>query len=217
MAEGLSRYYTVAGQRVAAVRRASLRVARNELVAILGRSGSGKSTLLSLCGGLDAPDTGSVIVDNADVTRLSESQRRDFLRNSVGWVFQSPGLVPLLSAIENVALATRIAGRPEQEAMRMAAMALEAVALDDRAHLRAEQLSRGERQRVALARALVKTPALVMADEPTAQLDTRTGTEILTLLRDAARSDVAVLFTTHDETEARQADRVMVMEDGVLT
>lgn len=216
VAEGLSRSYIVAGQQLPVVRRATFRIARNELVAILGRSGSGKSTLLSLCGGLDTPDTGWVVVDGTDVTQLSDEQRRAFLQNTVGWVFQTPQLVPLLSAAENVALAMRIAGQPQVDAMRMTATALEAVALEDRAQLRADQLSRGERQRVALARALVKAPALVIADEPTAELDTGTAGEILTLLHDAARSDVAVLFTTHDEAEAAQADRTLVMEDGVL-
>ena len=216
VAEGLSRSYIVAGQQLPVVRRATFRIARNELVAILGRSGSGKSTLLSLCGGLDTPDTGWVVVDGTDVTQLSDEQRRAFLQNTVGWVFQTPQLVPLLSAAENVALAMRIAGQPQVDAMRMTATALEAVALEDRAELRADQLSRGERQRVALARALVKAPALVIADEPTAELDTRTAGEILTLLHDAARSDVAVLFTTHDEAEAVQADRTLLMEDGVL-
>src|SRR5262249_62255616 len=145
-----------------------------------------------------------------------EGQRRVFLQSTVGWVFQAPRLVPLLSAAENVALAMRIAGEPEAEAMRMTEAALEAVALEERAHLRADQLSRGERQRVALARALVKAPALVIADEPTAQLDTATASEIVGLLHDAARSDVAVVFTTHDEAEAAQADRTLVMEVGIL-
>lgn len=216
VAEELSRSYVVAGQQIFVVRRASLRVARNELVAILGRSGSGKSTLLSICGGLDTPDTGWVLVDGTDVTQLSEEQRRVFLRSTVGWVFQAPRLVPLLSAAENVAMAMRIAGGSEAEAMRMTGVALEAVALEERAHLRADQLSRGERQRVALARALVKAPALVIADEPTAQLDSATAGEIVALLHDAARSDVAVVFTTHDEAEAAQADRTLVMEDGIL-
>lgn len=216
VAEELSRSYVVAGQQIFVVRRASLRVARNELVAILGRSGSGKSTLLSICGGLDTPDTGWVLVDGTDVTQLSEDQRRVFLRSTVGWVFQAPRLVPLLSAAENVAMAMRIAGGSEAEAMRMTGVALEAVALEERAHLRADQLSRGERQRVALARALVKAPALVIADEPTAQLDSATASEIVALLHDAARSDVAVVFTTHDEAEAAQADRTLVMEDGIL-
>jgi len=157
-----------------------------------------------------------VLVDGTDVTQLSEERRRWFLQSTVGWVFQAPRLVPLLSAAENVAMAMRIAGEPEAEAMRMTAVALEAVALEERAHLRADQLSRGERQRVALARALVKAPSLVIADEPTAQLDTATAGEIVSLLHDAARSNVAVVFTTHDEAEAARADRTLVMEDGIL-
>ena len=216
LAEGLSRTHLVGGHPVVAVRRASLSVGRNELVAILGRSDSGKSTLLSMCGGLDLPDTGRVIVDGIDVGMLNPEHRRGFLQSTVGWVFQAPKLIPLLSAAENVALVMRIAGEREDEAMRMSKVALEAVALDDRADQRADRLSRGERQRVALARALVKAPALVIADEPTAQLDSSTATEILSLLKDAARSEVAVLFTTHDEAEAALADRTLIMEDGVL-
>lgn len=216
VAEELTRSFPVGGKRVAAVRRASLRVARSQLVAILGRSGSGKSTLLALCGGLDRPDTGKVAVEGRDLRKLTDGQRESFLQRTVGWVFENPMLVPLLTAEENVALAMRIAGKDEVEASRITEMALEAVGLEHRATRRADQLSRGERQRVALARALVKAPTLVLADEPTAQLDSGTAREILSLLRDAARSNVAVLFTTHDQSEAAEADRVLVMDDGVL-
>jgi ABC-type lipoprotein export system ATPase subunit len=216
VARGLARSFTVGEQHVVAVRSASLRVASGELVAVLGRSGSGKSTLLALCGGLDRPDRGQVLVDGLDVGGLDDEQRQLFLQRTVGWVFQQPMLVPLLTAEENVALAMRIAGEPEEEALRMTQMALEAVGLEGRARHRAGELSRGERQRVALARALVKAPALVIADEPTAQLDSAMAAEILDLLRDASRTDLAVLFTTHDEAEAAQADRVLVMDDGVL-
>jgi len=192
-------------------------VGAREVVAVLGRSGSGKSTLLALCGGLDRPDQGQVQVNGWDLAVLDEADRRPFLQREVGWVFQAPMLVPLLTAAENVAIAMRIAGEHETDADRMSMAALEAVGLEERAGRRAEELSRGERQRVALARALVKVPSLVIADEPTAQLDSRTAGEILSLLRDASRSDVAVLFSTHDEAEAAQADRVLLMEEGVLT
>jgi len=201
---------------MAPVRDASLRVARGELVAILGPAGSGKSTLLTLCGGLDQPDRGVVLVNGLDVGATDDVDRQSFLRRVVGWVFQSPGLVPLLTAEENVALAMRIAGARQSEVTRMTQMALEAVGLTERANHRSDQLSRNERQRVALARALVKAPMLVIADEPTAHLDARTADDILALLRDASRSDVAVLFTTHDEAQVGQADRVLVMEEGVL-
>ncbi len=200
----------------AAVRRASLQVGSQEVVAVLGRSGSGKSALLAVCGGLDRPDQGQVRVNGWDLAALNESERRTFLKREVGWVFQTPMLVPLLTAAENVAMVMRIAGERPENLERMTMMALEAVGLEARAGRRADELSRGERQRVALARALVKGPSLVIADEPTAQLDAGTAAEIVSLLRDAARSGVAVLFSTHDEAEAAQADRVLVMEDGVL-
>jgi putative ABC transport system ATP-binding protein len=216
VAKGLVRAFETPGRRVVAVRRASLRVARQELVAVLGRSGAGKSTLLALCGGLDRPDKGTVRVSGWDLGALNEAERRTFLQREVGWVFQAPMLVPLLTAAENVTMAMRIAGEREEEAARTTLVALEAVGLEQRADRRAEDLSRGERQRVALARALAKAPSLVIADEPTAQLDSATGSDILSLLRDAARSDVAVLMTTHDEAEAAQADRVLLLEDGIL-
>jgi putative ABC transport system ATP-binding protein len=216
VAEGLVKAFESPGRRLVAVRRASLRVARQELVAVLGRSGCGKSTLLALCGGLDRPEQGHVWVNGWDLATLSESERRTFLQREVGWVFQAPMLVPMLTAAENVAIAMRIAGEREAEAERTTLAALEAVGVDQRGDRRAEDLSRGERQRVALARALAKAPSLVIADEPTAQLDSGTAADILSLLRDAARSDVAVLLSTHDEAEAAQADRVLVMEEGIL-
>jgi putative ABC transport system ATP-binding protein len=198
------------------VRRASLRVARGELVAVLGRSGSGKSALLGLCGGFQQPQSGRVLVGGLDLGELDARGRESLLRRTIGWVFQSPHLVPLLTAEENVALAMLLMDSPEADALALTRAALEAVGLGDRARQRAADLSRGERQRVALARALVKAPVLIIADEPTAQLDSATADEILSLLADAARSDVAVLFTTHDESEAARADRFLVMDEGVL-
>jgi putative ABC transport system ATP-binding protein len=217
VAEGLACAFPSGRHGMAPVRDASLRVARGELVAVVGPSGSGKSTLLTLCGGLDRPDRGHVFVNGLDVAALDETARQSFLQRIVGWVFQSPGLVPLLTADENVALAMRIAGARQSEVTRMTQMALEAVGLTERANHRTDQLSRGERRRVALARALVKAPRLVIADEPTAHLDARTADDILVLLRDASRSDVAVLFTTHDEAQVGQADRILVMDEGVLS
>jgi putative ABC transport system ATP-binding protein len=216
VADELFRAYRSGNHDVIAVRRASLRVASQELVAVLGRSGSGKTTLLAICGGLDRPNEGRVRVNGWDLATLNDVERRTFLQREVGWVFQTPMLVPMLTAAENVAMAMRIAGEPEAAAERTSLIALEAVGLEERAGRRVDELSRGERQRVALARALAKAPSLVIADEPTAQLDSGTAAEIMALLRDAARSDVAVLLSTHDEAEAAQADRVLVMEDGVL-
>jgi putative ABC transport system ATP-binding protein len=217
VADEVSRWFQAGDRQVWAVRRASLRVAEAELVVILGRSGSGKSTLLSLCGGLDRPDVGRVTVGGRDVSTLREAAREAFLQRTVGWVCQNAGLLSLLSAEENVALAARIAGESGAEAARLASLALEATGLSERADHREDELSGGERQRVALARALVRAPALLIADEPTAQLDGRTAAGILDLIREAADSGTAVLMATHHEQVAAVGDRVLRMEDGTLS
>jgi putative ABC transport system ATP-binding protein len=213
----VSRWFGAGGRRVWAVRRVSLHVAEAELVVLIGRSGSGKSTLLSLCGGLDRPDVGRVLVGGRDVATLQEGAREALLQRTIGWVCQNAGLLSLLSVEENVSLAARIAGEPRAEAARLAALALEATGLTWRAGHREDGLSGGERQRVALARALVRAPALLIADEPTAQLDSRTAAGILSLIREAADSGTAVLMATHDEQVASIGDRVLRMEDGMLT
>jgi putative ABC transport system ATP-binding protein len=213
----VSRWFSAGGRQLWAVRRATLRIAEAELVVLLGRSGSGKSTLLSLCGGLDIPDVGRVLVGGRDVSTMRERAREAFLQRTVGWVREDSGLVSVLTAKENVALAARIAGEPPREAVRLAALALEATGLSERADHREAELSGGERQRVALARALVRAPALLIADEPTAQLDAGTAAGILGLIREAADSGTAVLLATHDEHLAAIADRVVRMEDGMLT
>ncbi|HLH70944.1 MAG TPA: ATP-binding cassette domain-containing protein [Candidatus Dormibacteraeota bacterium] len=194
----------------------SLRVAAGELVAILGRSRSGRSALLGLCGGLRRPAGGQVVVSGIDLGALDEHGRRGFLQRTVGWVFQRPLLVPTLTVEENVAVAAIIIGDSESDALRAARLTLEAVGLSDRARSHPDQLSWGEQQRVALARALVKAPDLVIADDPTSQLDSWTGADVLSLLRDAARNDIAVLFTTQEEEEAATADRVYLLEDDGL-
>ena len=212
VAEGLSRSFRAGDEVVVAVRDASLRVGEHELVAILGRSGAGKSSLLLLCGGLDRPTSGRVTVAGQEVGALEDAARERFLQRMVGWVFQSPGLLPLFTAEENVALALRLLGRP----LDAARGALAAVELSSRAGHRGAELSGGEQQRVALARALVKEPALLIADEPTGQLDTETGRAVLDVLRRTADAGTAVLLATHDPAAVEVADRVLLMEDGVL-
>ncbi|HEY4865719.1 MAG TPA: ABC transporter ATP-binding protein [Candidatus Dormibacteraeota bacterium] len=216
-ADDVSRWFEVGGRNLMAVREANFQIAEAELVVVLGRSGSGKSTLLSLCGGLDTPDVGRVLVQGRDVASLRGGSREAFLQRTVGWVCQNAGLLPLLTASENVALVARIAGEPDGEASRLAGLALEATGLSERADHREDELSGGERQRVALARALVRAPVLLIADEPTAQLDSRTAAGILGLIREAADSGTAVLMATHDEQVAAIGDRVLRMEDGLLT
>lgn len=217
IAGGLSRWFDAGGSRVHAVRGASLRVGEAEVVAVFGRSGAGTSALLAMCGGLDSPDQGRVFVVGRDLADLEGPAREAFLRRTVGWVLQRPALLPLLTVEENVAVVMRIAGEPEPEATRAARMALEAVGLRERAGQRGSDLSTGEQRRAAVARALVKAPALLVADQPTAHLDARAAAEVLSLLRAAADSGTAVLYATQDESALAAADRVLVMDAGALT
>src|SRR5215831_18805828 len=170
-------------RRVDAVVDVGLRVREAELVVLLGRSGAGKSTLLSLIGGLDRADRGTINVGALDVGALRGAELDRFRQRTVGWAFQTAGLLPLLTALENVWLPLALMGRSEAEAIREARTVVNAVGLEERADHRAYELSGGEQHRVALARALVKAPLLLLADEPTAQLDSETAREIVTLIR----------------------------------
>jgi putative ABC transport system ATP-binding protein len=216
IATGVTKGFAASGGRgrTEAVRGVDLVVGQAELVVLLGRSGAGKSTLLSLVGGIDVPDAGTILVAGHDVGRLHGRAREDYLRNTVGWVFSSAGLLPLLSALENVWLAARLLGHRDSLARKEALQALDAVGLGPRAGHRAAELSGGEQQRVALARALVKKPVLLLADEPTAQLDSETGQSVLKVMHDATRSGTAILLATHDQAVVEVADRVLSMEDG---
>lgn len=216
IAGGISRWYDSPSGRVHAVRGANFRVGEAEVVAVFGRSGAGTSALLAMCGGLAAPDQGRVWVTGRDLAALDRPEREEFLRRTVGWVPQRPSLLTLLTVEENVAVVMRIAGDPEPEAVRAARTALEAVGLRERADQRGGDLSAAEQRRAALARALVKAPALLVADQPTAHLDRRAATQVLGLLRAAADSGIAVLFATQDESAAGIADRVLTMEAGAI-
>jgi putative ABC transport system ATP-binding protein len=218
-ATGVAKAFATSGGRgrTEAVRGVDFVVGQSELVVLLGRSGAGKSTLLSLVGGIDSPDAGTILVGGQDVGRLRGRAREEYLRTTVGWVFSSAGLLPLLTAMENVWLAARLLGHRDTIARKEAIQALNAVGLGPRAGHRAAELSGGEQQRVALARALVKKPVLLLADEPTAQLDSETGKSVLDVMRDATRSGTAILLATHDQAVIEVADRVLSMEDGLLT
>jgi putative ABC transport system ATP-binding protein len=214
--EHVSRSFGTGRRRTSALRDVTLRVGTGELVALVGRSGSGKTTLLSLAGGLDHPDEGRVEAAGQEVSRLSGAALERFRRDRVGWVFQASGLHPLLTAAENVALALRIQGRAEDSALAEAAEALDRVGLAGRSRHRAHELSGGEQQRVALARALVKRPPLLLADEPTGQLDTQTARDVLDLIRMAAGGGLTVLVASHDQAVSQVADRVLRIDDGRL-
>jgi ABC-type lipoprotein export system ATPase subunit len=217
VAVGVSRWFEIDKSPMHAVRGVSLHVSEAELVAVLGRSGAGTTALLSICGGLDRPDQGSVVVAGRNLAELTDREREAFLRHTIGWVRERTRLLPLLTVEENVAVVIRISGGSEQEAGRRARMALDAVGLSHRASHRGGELSTSEQRRAALARALVKEPALLIADQPTAQLDDRATSAVLALLRDAADSGTAVLLATQDEAVAASADRVLVMEAGALS
>jgi putative ABC transport system ATP-binding protein len=211
--ERVSKHFN-SGRRVHALTGVDLRVKSGELVALLGRSGAGKSTLLSLIGGLDRPDEGTIRVGGQDVRSLSGSSLDRFRQKTIGWAFQTAGLLPLLTALENVWLPLTLLERREKDAIEKARRVLRAVGLEDRAGHRAYELSGGEQHRVALARALAKSPMLLLADEPTAQLDSETAREITVLIRKATDSGTAVLFATHDRAVTEFADRVVTIEDG---
>jgi predicted ABC-type transport system involved in lysophospholipase L1 biosynthesis ATPase subunit len=203
---------------VSVLRGVSLEVARGERVAVLGKSGSGKSTLLHLIGGLDVPTSGQIVVAGRDLGRISRNERAEFRLGSVGIIFQAFHLVPNRSAVENVELPMTFAAILPRQRRKQAAAALEAVGLGHRLKHRPAELSGGERQRVAVARALVNRPRLLLADEPTGNLDSSTGAEVMAeILSQVQAIGAALMLVTHDEELARRSsDRLLHMQDGVL-
>jgi putative ABC transport system ATP-binding protein len=209
--ESVTRDFGTGHTAVHALRGVSLTVTRGELVALRGKSGSGKSTLLSIIGGLDRPSTGRVEVAGQDVTAMSADQLAGLLRETVAFIFQSFGLIPILSAAENVGLPMRLARRdPAVREQRARAL----LGLDQRPF----ELSGGEQQRVAIARALANSPQLLLADEPTGQLDSETAAQIMRLIRSIVHDEgITAIVATHDPPLINLADRVVTMKDGVLT
>jgi putative ABC transport system ATP-binding protein len=211
----LSRDYPMPGGAVHAVRGVNLQVARGQLVALLGRSGSGKTTFLSLVGALDRPTRGNVSVDGMVVTELPESELVGFRRRKIGFIFQAFGLMPILSAAENVEVPLRLVGIEPRERERRVRELLEMVGLADRANHRPHELSGGEQQRVAIARALANRPDLLLADEPTGQLDSQTGRSIMSLLQRLVRAEgVTAIVATHVPALIDLADRAIELVDG---
>jgi putative ABC transport system ATP-binding protein len=201
---------------VHALRGVSLSVGSGELVAVMGPSGSGKSTLLNLCGGLDAPSRGEVVVEGQVLGTLSKRKLAAVRRRRVGYVFQELNLLPSLTAVENVALPLELDGRSIRAARRLALTALADLGLGDLAKRFPEQLSGGQQQRVAIARALVGERRLVLADEPTGALDSETGEAVLRVLRARVDAGAAAILVTHEARHAAWADRVVFLKDGVI-
>ena len=216
-ARDLVKRYPVGDGTVEALRGVSLAVEHGEFVAIMGTSGSGKSTMLHLLGGLDLPTAGEVVIDGISISSLDEEHRTLTRRAKTGFVFQYFNLIPLLSVAENVALPFLIAGDALGRHRTRVEELLGLVGLADKAEHRPDQLSAGEQQRVALARALAPSPAILLADEPTGNLDYTTGTEVLDLLWDSAeRLGQTIVLVTHDAHAAAYADRVLVVRDGEI-
>jgi putative ABC transport system ATP-binding protein len=215
--EGVSRTYGRGGSAVHAVRDVSFTAAAGELVAIRGRSGAGKTTLLNLVGGLDRPTAGRVFLAERDVSGASEASLLLLRRNLIGFVFQSFGLVPILSAAENVGIPMRLARVKPSEREQRVQVLLELVGLGGHAAQRPYELSGGQQQRVAVARALANDPKLLIADEPTGQLDSETGRSIMDLLRAVVRArGMTALVATHDAALLDRADRVITLRDGAI-
>ncbi|HPG70783.1 MAG TPA: ABC transporter ATP-binding protein [Syntrophales bacterium] len=208
--------YRENGQAVTqALRGANLEVAPGEVVALFGKSGSGKTTLLNLLAGLDRPTRGTVEINGRSLAELGEAGRTELRRSRLGFIFQFFNLLPTLTAYENVFLALELAGRIQPQAARDA---LERVGLKGKEHRYPHELSGGEQQRVAVARAIVKEPALILADEPTGNLDTATGDQILQLITERCRQGgTSLLMVTHTPLACRYADRILKMVDGVVT
>jgi putative ABC transport system ATP-binding protein len=212
----LSKDYWLGAHVVHALRAVSVTIDAGELVAIMGPSGSGKSTLMSILGCLDAPTTGRYLLEGRDVSRLDDDALAHIRNTKIGFVFQQFNLMPRMSAVANVELPLVYSERPLKDQRRVALTRLAAVGLRDRANHRPAQLSGGEQQRVAIARALVNDPVLVLADEPTGNLDTRTSIEIMALLQALNRRGITIVLVTHEADIARYARRILHFRDGQL-
>ena len=212
--EDIFKIYRVGNQEVRALDGVSLSVFRNEYVAIMGPSGSGKSTLMNILGCLDSPDSGRYVLNGVDVSEMDDGELADVRNREIGFVFQSFNLLPRYNALENVALPMVYAGVPAGERREKAAQALRSVGLEDRMDHRPNELSGGQRQRVALARALINNPSIILADEPTGNLDTHTSVEIMRLFDEIYRNGNTVIVVTHEEDIAAYAHRVIRLRDG---
>lgn len=212
---GLTKIYRMGHSEIRAVDGIDLTLAKGEFISVMGRSGSGKSTLLNLIGCLDRPTAGSVTIAGVEVSRLPARELPRIRREKVGFVFQQFNLLPTLTALENVELPLRYSGVSGRERRQRAKEAMEQVGLAERLDHRPSELSGGECQRVAIARAIINQPAIILADEPTGELDTHTATEIITLMQELNRAaGVTVIIVTHDPLVAQRTDRIIHLQDG---
>jgi len=214
---GVGKVYGEADVAVTALRDVSLTVRQGELVSIMGPSGSGKSTLMNILGCLDRPSSGTYLLEGRDVSALSDNELAEIRNRKIGFVFQTFNLLPRSTALQNVELPLIYRGLPPADRRRLAREALEMVGMGHRFHHRPAQLSGGEQQRVAIARALAGNPRLILADEPTGNLDSRTGEEIMGIFQDVNESlGVTVIQVTHDPYRSRQTRRILRLRDGLI-
>ncbi len=210
----ITRHFKVGMEEVRALRGVSTVIKKNEFVALMGPSGSGKSTLMNLLGCLDTPTSGSYFLSGSDVSKLNDNELAEIRNKEIGFIFQTFNLLPRSTALENVMLPLVYAGIGKGDRLRMATEALEAVGLADRMNHKPNELSGGQRQRVATARALVNKPSLILADEPTGNLDSKTSDEIMGLLVDIHKAGNTIILVTHEESIARYAHRIIRLIDG---
>lgn len=214
--EHISRVYEIGSETIYALRDITLKIYKNEYVALMGPSGSGKSTLMNMLGCLDTPSGGEYILNNISVARMSDNELAEVRNKEIGFVFQTFNLLPRQTALENVMLPLVYAGLSKTERIKKAEHALEQVGLKDRMHHRPNELSGGQRQRVAIARALVNNPAIILADEPTGNLDSKTSIEIMALFEAIHNNGNTIIVVTHEEDIAQYAHRIVRIKDGTV-
>jgi putative ABC transport system ATP-binding protein len=214
--EDIKRFFRIGNETIKALQGINLEILKNEYVALMGPSGSGKSTLMNILGCIDTPSSGKYLLNNKDVSKMEDDELAEIRNKEIGFVFQTFNLLPRLNALENVALPLIYAGYNKQQREKRAKEVLEQVGLKDRMTHKPNELSGGQRQRVAIARALVNNPSIILADEPTGNLDTKTSYEIMTLFEEIHKNGNTIIIVTHEEDIALHTNRIVRMRDGKI-